>query len=70
MMRQITMTFDEVHVRVLQNVLTKRAAELDRYLIREGEALDAVEHQLAKDVRTQVGECLTIVEAAAIGASA
>lgn len=55
---------DDTHMQVLGNVLRKRAGELDNYLQKEGEKLDAVEYQLTKDVRAQVGHCLDAVEAA------
>ncbi len=59
-----TITLNDVHATVLRNVLRKRAAELDSYMKREGEKLDAIEYHLTRDVQRQVSECLAIVEAA------
>lgn len=63
-MSAITITLHPMLATTLRNVLRKRAAELDSYLRREGEALDALDYDLTREVRRQVRECLAIIEAA------
>lgn len=57
-----SLTLDDTHMQVLGNVLRKRVAELDNYLAKKGEKLDALDFQLTKDVRAQVAHCLSEVE--------
>lgn len=59
---KVTITLDPVIAETLRSVCQKRLRELDSYLTRKGDDLDAVELQLTKDVRANVAQCLSLVD--------
>ncbi|WP_156464217.1 hypothetical protein [Afipia sp. Root123D2] len=60
----IRIELDLPHARQLLSIVRRRVAELDDYIARESEKLDAVEYLLTRDVRGMAANCLATIEQA------